>query len=83
MFEFKRLVHMLLHIVSTSDHEGFVQRIGIYLLNSVACQVNNKQKNELGDAGAIKVLIIHCFNLMFRILIFFFFFVENDGNNQR
>jgi len=47
---------MLLHIVSTSDHEGFVQRIGIYLLNSVACQVNNKQKNELGDAGAIKVI---------------------------
>lgn len=56
MFEFKRLVQMLLHIVSTSDHEGFVQRIGIYLLNSVACQVNNKQKNELGDAGAIKVI---------------------------
>jgi len=47
---------MLLHIVSTSDHEGFVQRIGIYLLNSVACQVNNKQKNELGDAGASKVI---------------------------
>lgn len=55
MFEFKRLVQMLLHIVSTSDQEGFVQRIGIYLLNSVACQVNNRQKNELGDAGAIKV----------------------------
>ncbi|XP_026808471.1 protein zer-1 homolog [Rhopalosiphum maidis] len=57
MFEFKRLVQMLLHIVSTSDHEGFVQRIGIYLLNSVACQVNNKQKNELGDAGAIKKMM--------------------------
>ncbi|XP_050432826.1 protein zer-1 homolog [Adelges cooleyi] len=57
MFEFKRLVQMLLHIVSTSDQEGFVQRIGIYLLNSVACQVNNKQKNELGDAGAIKKMM--------------------------
>lgn len=82
MFEFKRLVHMLLHIVSTSDHEGFVQRIGIYLLNSVACQVNNKQKNQLGDAGAIKVLIIHYYDAIFKTLILTFN-LENDGNNQR
>lgn len=66
MFEFKRLVQMLLHIVSTSDQEGFVQRIGIYLLNSVACQVNNRQKNELGDAGAIKV---EKFRIFFLILV--------------
>lgn len=66
MFEFKRLVQMLLHIVSTSDHEGFVQRIGIYLLNSVACQVNNKQKNELGDAGAIKVIKNKFFHFFYR-----------------
>lgn len=74
MFEFKRLVQMLLHIVSTSDHEGFVQRIGIYLLNSVACQVNNKQKNELGDAGAIKVIKIYIYYFTFRFLNCFFFF---------
>lgn len=80
MFEFKRLVQMLLHIVSTSDHEGFVQRIGIYLLNSVACQVNNKQKNELGDAGTIKVIQnnFHVFHIR---IVKNIFYLENDGNN--
>lgn len=74
MFEFKRLVQMLLHIVSTSDHEGFVQRIGIYLLNSVACQVNNKQKNELGDAGAIKVIkMLRLICLLLYILKYFMY----------
>lgn len=46
---------MLLHIVSDMEQEGFVQRIGIYLLNSLACQVDNHQKKLLGDLCAIEV----------------------------
>lgn len=46
---------ILLHGVSDSEQEGFVQRIAIYLLNSLACQVDGKQKLFLGDLGAISV----------------------------
>lgn len=37
--------------------ENFVQRIGIYLLNSLACQVDGHQKVRLGELGAINVSI--------------------------
>lgn len=39
--------------------EGFVQRIGIYLLNSLACQVDGAQKQILGDLGAISVSAVN------------------------
>lgn len=39
------------------NQEGFVQRIAIYLLNSLACQVDGKQKRFLGNHGAIGVSI--------------------------
>lgn len=37
------------------DHEGFIQRIGIFLMNSLACQVNDTQKEILGNLGIIEV----------------------------
>lgn len=55
LFEYERLVKILLHGVSDSEQEGFVQRIAIYLLNSLACQVDGRQKLFLGDLGAISV----------------------------
>lgn len=58
LFEYARLVVLLLNIVSKMDQVGFVQRIGIYLLNSLACQVNSYQKQLLGDLEAIEVSII-------------------------
>lgn len=57
LFEYERLVKMLLHIVSEMEQEGFVQRIGIYLLNSLACQVDGSQKQLLGDLGAISKML--------------------------
>lgn len=50
---------ILLHGVSDSEQEGFVQRIAIYLLNSLACLVDGRQKLFLGDLGAIGVSFIH------------------------
>lgn len=41
--------------------ESFVQRIGIYLLNSLACQVDRQQKAKLGELGAIDVKILFYF----------------------
>lgn len=60
MFEYERLVQILLHGVSYREQEGFVQRIAIYLLNSLACQVDGRQKMFLGDLGAISVSVDLC-----------------------
>ncbi|KAL3284468.1 hypothetical protein HHI36_018629 [Cryptolaemus montrouzieri] len=57
LFEYDRLVDILLHSVNGQQQESFVQRIGIYLLNSLACQVDGKQKVKLGELGAISKMI--------------------------
>lgn len=41
----------------SDTEQGFVQRIAIYLLNSLACQVDGNQKLFLGDLGAIGVSV--------------------------
>lgn len=53
LFEYERVVQILLNGVTDVTQEGFVQRIAIYLLNSLACQVDGKQKRFLGNHGAI------------------------------
>ncbi|VEN55325.1 unnamed protein product [Callosobruchus maculatus] len=53
LFDYERLVKILLHSVHGMAQESFVQRIGIYLLNSLACQVDGYQKVKLGELGAI------------------------------
>lgn len=57
IFEYERIVTILLRGVSDNNQEGFVQRIAIYLLNSLACQVDGKQKQFLGDCGAISEML--------------------------
>ncbi|KAG8230818.1 hypothetical protein J437_LFUL010598, partial [Ladona fulva] len=57
LFAYERLIHILLHIVLEMEQEGFVQRIGIYLLNSLACQVEGRQKQLLGDLGTIDKML--------------------------
>ncbi|UYV66157.1 ZER1 [Cordylochernes scorpioides] len=57
LFEYERLVDILLHIVLKEEQDDFVQRIGIYLLNSLACQVEGKQKQLVGDRGAIRKML--------------------------
>lgn len=63
MFEYERVVEILLTGVADVNQEGFVQRIAIYLLNSLACQVDGKQKRFLGNHGAI-VVSKHCFYVL-------------------
>ena len=59
LFSYERLILILLHVVGDSAQEVFVRRIAIYLLNSLACQVDGKFKKMVGDLGAIEVSI--CF----------------------
>ncbi|XP_015792080.1 protein zer-1 homolog isoform X2 [Tetranychus urticae] len=56
LFEYTRMVEILLLIVMNDD-DDFIQRLGIYLLNSLACHVDGEQKTLVGDLGAIDKLI--------------------------
>ena len=58
IFDYKRLVEILLHIVSDySDEDRFNQRAGIFLLNSLACQVDGQQKMLVGSLGAVEKML--------------------------
>ncbi|XP_012281887.1 protein zer-1 homolog isoform X2 [Orussus abietinus] len=57
MWNYEALVKVLLHSVKNAEPEGFVQRIGIYLLNSLACQVDGKEKRLLGKLGCVKAML--------------------------
>ncbi|XP_054719380.1 protein zer-1 homolog [Uloborus diversus] len=56
-FDYERLVSLLLLIVAQEEQDDFVQRIGVYLLNSLACQVDGVQKQLVGDRGAITIML--------------------------
>ncbi|XP_037933697.1 protein zer-1 homolog isoform X2 [Teleopsis dalmanni] len=57
LFEYERLIKILLYGVSKTEQEGFVQRIAIYLLNTLACQVDGRQKLFLGELGVVNVML--------------------------
>ena len=59
IFDYERLVRILLFIVSehTAPENAFVQRAGIYLLNSLACHVNTEQKLLVGNLGAMEKML--------------------------
>jgi hypothetical protein len=55
LFQYEKLVRVLLEILGGAGQEDFVERIAIYLLNSLACQVEGPQKTLVGQLGAIQV----------------------------
>ncbi|XP_032665429.1 protein zer-1 homolog [Odontomachus brunneus] len=57
MSNYEALVKVLLHSAKNSEPESFVQRIGIYLLNSLACQVEGREKRLLGKLGCVKTML--------------------------
>lgn len=51
---------LVLHLIrGRGDGDDFVSRIAIYLLNSLACQVDGEQKELVGDLGTIEVLTVN------------------------
>ena len=52
-------VKILLHIASahTEDENNFLQRTAIFLLNSLASQVDNSHKQLLGSLGAVECML--------------------------
>lgn len=71
-------MRILLHGVSDTE-QNFVQRIAIYLLNSLACQVDGNQKLFLGDLGAISVSIGR---LNLKNILKFSLFIDDAKSNQ-
>ncbi|XP_034938971.1 protein zer-1 homolog [Chelonus insularis] len=57
MWNYETLVKLLLHSTRHTESEGFVQRIGIYLLNSLACQVEGRKKRLLGKLGCVETML--------------------------
>ncbi|XP_043277566.1 protein zer-1 homolog [Venturia canescens] len=57
MWNYEPLVKVLLHSARYAESEGFVQRIGIYLLNSLACQVEGEKKRLLGKLGCVRTML--------------------------
>ncbi|XP_076034318.1 protein zer-1 homolog [Oratosquilla oratoria] len=57
LFEYRRLVQLLLKLVGGTEGEDFVRKVAIYLLNSLACQVDGDQKELVGDLGAIQTML--------------------------
>ncbi len=59
LFDYERLVQILLHCVyEHTDENNFIQRAGIFLLNSLACQVDGQQKRLVGRLGAIEKMLL-------------------------
>ncbi|XP_015513478.1 protein zer-1 homolog isoform X1 [Neodiprion pinetum] len=57
MWNYEELVRVLLHSAENAEQEGFVQRIGLYLLNSLACQVDGRHKRLLGELGCVPTML--------------------------
>jgi len=60
MFIYEKLVRILLETLggtSNSNNEEFNERIAIYLLNSLACQVEGDHKRLVGNLGAIQKML--------------------------
>ncbi|XP_041367990.1 protein zer-1 homolog [Gigantopelta aegis] len=57
MFCYKMVVKVLLQMLEVDHRDNFIHRIGIFLLNSLACQVDGKEKELVGDMGAIETML--------------------------
>lgn len=57
LFAYDRVVAILLNVVRAEQPDQFVQRIGIFLLNSLACQVEGNHKLVVGLQGGIDTML--------------------------
>lgn len=80
MFVYEKLVKVLLETLGVlvsppPNNEDFNERIAIYLLNSLACQVEGEHKRLVGNLGAIHVMQIkNQLNMYYDIQLFQFFY---------
>uniref|UniRef100_A0A0K0F7S8 Zyg eleven-related protein 1 (projected from Caenorhabditis elegans ortholog zer-1) n=1 Tax=Strongyloides venezuelensis TaxID=75913 RepID=A0A0K0F7S8_STRVS len=57
VFDYYRLAKLLVRVLKTHSSDQLTQRIVIFLLNSMACHVDGEQKIQVGELGAIEVIL--------------------------
>ncbi|ESO12948.1 hypothetical protein HELRODRAFT_105637 [Helobdella robusta] len=59
LHEYRRVIQLLLGIIRqpTSGESVLVQRVGLSLINSMACQVDNEEKMMLGELGSFEIIL--------------------------
>ncbi|XP_062602137.1 protein zer-1 homolog [Saccostrea cucullata] len=53
----RRMTKNLMEVVASDSQEEFIQRLGIILLNCIACQVDGEEKLTFGELGAIEAML--------------------------
>ncbi|KAL4218659.1 Protein zer-1 [Mactra antiquata] len=56
LYCYNRLVKILLQMLQRDHNDDFLLRIGIFLLNSLACQVKGEHKQVLGQSGVVETM---------------------------
>lgn len=56
LYCYNRLVQILLQMLRRDYNDDFLLRIGIFLLNSLACQVEGEHKKILGESGVVEIM---------------------------
>uniref|UniRef100_A0A0K0DSC2 RNI-like protein n=1 Tax=Strongyloides stercoralis TaxID=6248 RepID=A0A0K0DSC2_STRER len=57
VFDYFRVAKLLVKVLKTHSSDQLTQRIVIFLLNSMACHVDGEQKIQVGELGAIEVIL--------------------------
>lgn len=58
LYCYNQLVEVLLKMIRHTYNDDFLLRLGIFLLNTLACQVEGEHKQVLGKMGIVEVNII-------------------------
>lgn len=53
----QRMIQNLMEVVTSDNQEDFIQKLGIILLNCLACQVDGEEKLLFGELGAIEAML--------------------------
>ncbi|XP_063424682.1 protein zer-1 homolog [Mytilus trossulus] len=54
---YRRMISTLLNLNHEDGQEEFIQRITLYMINHLACQVDGEEKKVVGDLGAIQIML--------------------------
>lgn len=63
LFNYNRVANLLVRVLETHTNDHLSQRIVVFLLNSMACHVEGDQKIEVGNMGAIEVIVFLFFKV--------------------
>jgi len=76
MHSYERMVSTLLRVIGSTKtpSDDFVQRIAVYLLNALSCQVDYSDKQLVGSLGAFPVrtllsVFYYICNVVYRALV--------------